>query len=61
VHFFWLLFFVQAKKSDPRAGCARKGEWTRLQEQNKIKMDSGLRRNDEQEQNRWIPAKSMRE
>ena len=32
VHFFWLLFFGQAKKSNPRAGRARKNEWTRLQE-----------------------------
>ena len=43
VHFFWLLFFVQTKKSDPRAGRARKNEGTRLQV------------NQEQSQN-WIPA-----
>ena len=29
VHFSWLLLFVQAKRSDPRAGRARKGERTR--------------------------------
>jgi hypothetical protein len=40
VHFFWLLFFVQAKKSDPLAGSERKAEWTRQQEQSKS----------------WIPA-----
>jgi hypothetical protein len=43
VHFFWLLFFVQAKKSDPRAGRARKNERTRSEQ------------NQEQTQN-WIPA-----
>ena len=47
VHFFWLLFFGQAKKSDPRAGCARKSEGTRQQ------ADQGRCKN-------WIPASAGR-
>jgi hypothetical protein len=47
VHFFWLLFFVQAKKSDPLA---------RMRAENE-----GMRPQANQEQSHWIPAKSMRE
>jgi len=54
VHFFWLLFFVQAKKSDPRAGRARKGERMRVQKTNSkassksIPVYSGMTRKDKQ-------------
>ena len=49
VHFFWLLFFVQAKKSGPRAGRARKTEGTRSEQNQEPqqKLDSSLRWNDE--------------
>jgi len=50
VHFFWLLFFGQTKKSDPRVGRARKSERTR----------SVVRRNQKPEQSRWIPAGACR-
>jgi len=48
-HFFWLLFFVQAKKSDPLA---------RMRAE---KRRDAVRKNQEPEQRHWIPARSTRE
>ena len=48
VHFFWLLFFVQAKKSDPLARMRAEKRRDAVRAESRAKaLDSGFRRNDE--------------
>jgi hypothetical protein len=58
VHFFWLLFFVQAKKSDPLAGMRAEKRRDAVRAKSRAKpLDSGFRRNDEQEQSKnWMTS-----
>ena len=58
VHFFWLLFFVQAKKSDPLARMRAEKRRDAVRAESRAKtLDSSFRWNDElHEQRRWIPA-----